>query len=1086
MKIISRKYFCRTIPFIGLLFFVLQLDAQVVTVVKGRVTTSKGETLPGVMVVEKNKDNRQINGTITSLNGDYQLKISDKSNSLFFSFIGMTPVVKAIKGQTIINVTMEEAVTELAGVVITGIAAKSKVDAGGFLSIAQRDQTAAVSSINMKDLEEIPATSIDQVLQGQVSGLLISMNSGDPGSGSSIQIRGAASLGLGSKPLIVVDNVPFKTNQTVDLNNPEGLSELVSISPSDIDKIDVLKDAAATALYGSDGANGVIVITTKRGDKVKPRINITSTTTLKYPQHPLPLLNGNQYKTMILEGYQNRYGTDLDLTSSPIGKLFLEPTNQDYENYNNNTYWPDKVNMIRGFGQNITGSIIGGGEATKYNVSLGYLNDVGPAMGTKFSRVTGRFNFDYTISDKLLFVSDISFSSETKTSTYENTTNLSLIKAPVLPVFTEDNFGKPLSTFFFPGTTGFQNDIKNPVALIHNALSDNGGNRIDSKVSVRYTPFKGVQINSLVSTTYEALTTDKFLPHSATGYDYYRINNIQLYINNQVNNGSVLPKNAFSIYNRNDITYTLNKNKHTLQALVNTTYTDERTRLINLVGYNTPSEYLKSPGQTDMLNTISSATTILRTISLIGQAYYLYGDRYALSGSIRQQGSSAFGKNNRFGTFPAISGFWRPSSEPFLKERFRWIDQLKFRGSWGITGRPPSTSSASYLTYSSNSNLSFIDLQGITTDNIQLANLRWEKTTQANVGADLSLFKGRLSFVADLSRSMTRDLLTDVPVSPTSGYETIYQNFGDMKVNVLEGAVTGMPILKDKFEMTASFNISSINTKVVSLPNHEPVVKAGVLDNGKYMNLVNEGDATGTLYGLKYLGVYSRNEDAYATDTNGNFILDLNNAKVPIRWATTTGTIFTGGDSKYEDINHDGLITKQDVVAIGNAIPQFYGGFMLRMKYNKQWELFTNFLFQYKFDLVNMAKMNTTNMYTNNNQTQAVMRRWRKQGDVTDIPRALYGTGYNWAGSDRYVEDGSYIKCSTITLSYNLNKWMLDKIKFRSAKLAVTVYNAFILTKYSGVDPSVSSNNNDPFYVGYDYGLTPTPITYTLGIWLNF
>lgn len=263
----------------------LQLSAQQSIVVNGKVTDSSGLPLPGVTVVEKNKDNRQVNGVVTGLNGDYQIKISDEKNSLSFSFIGMIPVVKPVNDQLIINVTLKEAIQELAGVEVTATAtAKPRVDGGGFLSIAQRDQTAAVASIAMSTLDQIPVASLDQVLEGQVSGLLINMNSGDPGSGSSIQIRGATSLGLGSKPLIVVDDVPFKTNEIVDVNNPEGLSELVNISPSDIATIDILKDAAATAPYGSDGANGVIVIKTKRGDNIRPRVNITSTTiAIRFP-----------------------------------------------------------------------------------------------------------------------------------------------------------------------------------------------------------------------------------------------------------------------------------------------------------------------------------------------------------------------------------------------------------------------------------------------------------------------------------------------------------------------------------------------------------------------------------------------------------------------------------------------------------------------------------------------------------------------------------------------------------------------------------------------------------------------------------
>ncbi len=1078
---ISKKYISVAITLICLVFGTTQVNAQVSFFVRGKVIIKpSGAGLPGVTVIEKNRDNRIVNGVVTDGNGNYQIRIADKSDSLYFSQIGMQTVSMAITGREIINVSMKESVQEIEEIAVTG---RRPINSGGFIGISPRDQTASVASVEMKNLEEIPATSLDQILEGQVSGLMISMNSGDPGSGSSIQIRGATSLGLGSKPLIVVDDVPFKTNEIVDLNNPEGLSELVNISPSDIATIDVLKDAAATALYGSDGANGVIVIKTKRGDNIKPRVNVTSTLTVKFPQQPLPLLNGDQYKTMILEAYQNRFGSGIDLTTSIIRNLYLEKGAFNYENYNNNTYWPDAVNMKSGLGQNYTGSIIGGGESAKYNISLGYNSESGPVIGTKFNRVSGRFNFDYKISDKLTFNSDISYSGNIKTSSYDNIGDISLKKAPVLPIYVQDDYGNSLPSYFFPGISGFQNDIKNPLALARKAMAENGSNRLDSKLQVRYNPFKGLQINSLISTSYEALSNEKFLPHSATGADYYKQNYYFLIVNSQVNSAAVYPRNAFSLYFKNDLVYRLSIKKHTFLSGLYTVYQDNSSRYIQLAGTNTPSEYLTLPYLSDIQTTISSGKTLERDFSVVGQLYYLYGDRYALNGSVRRQGNSAFGKNNRYGTFPAISGFWRPMSEPFLKDKFRNFDELKIRGSYGVTGRAPKASAANAFTFSANA--PFVDLIGITSDNIELVNLRWEKTTSSNLGLDLSLLKGRLSLVSDISFMTTRDLILDVPISNSSGFETMTRNFGTIKGKVLEGSLTGIPIETKKWNMTLSLNISGSQSKVIELPDNMPVIRGNILDNGKFMSLVNVGDQVGTVYGLKYLGVFAYDERAFAQDATGQYITNLSGEKVPIRWMKSDGEAFTGGDAIYDDLNHDGIINKQDVTAIGNTNPLFYGGFMFRIKYNKAWELFANFTYQYGFDIINLAKMNTTNMYTNNNQTQAVMRRWRKQGDVTDIPRALYGAGHNWVGSDRYIEDGSYIKFSTFSLSYNLQKALLNKLRMRSAKLAFTIYNLGILTNYSGVDPSISANRNDPFSLGQDNALTPIPITYTLGIWLN-
>jgi len=1067
-----------------LLAIVVQVNAQNTSIVKGKVTSKQtGKPLEGITVVEKDENDRIVNGVPTDINGNYQIKVSNSSDSLYFSQIGYKTEARAIRNRVTINVVMTEEAKSLDAVVVTG--RRGPVSStGGFLDVGPRLQSAAITTVKMKDLEEVPATSIDQVLQGQVSGLMINMNSGDPGSGSSIQIRGANSIGLGSRPLIVVDDVPFKTQGQVDVNSPEGLSELVNISPSDIETISILKDAAATALYGSDGSNGVIVIRTKRGEKGAARVNINSMSTIKIPQRPIPLLNGDQYKTMILEAYQHRYGTNIDLNTSAIRNLFLEPSALDYENYNNNTYWPDKVNMKQGFGETLSGSIIGGGDAARYNVSLGYTNEAGPALGTKFERVSGRFNFDYRISNNLSFMSDISYSDSKKKSTYANTGDISLRKAPILPVYTQDQYGNSLSTYFFPGNTGFQNDINNPLALVNKAIANNGENRLDGKISVRYNPIKGLQINNLISTTYQALTQDKFLPHSATGADFYRENNFYLRINSSVNSSSVYPLNAFLMYLKNDIIYQTNIGKHKLMGGLYTIYQANSSYYMTQAGTNSASEFLTAPYATDMQTTLTSAKSINRDLSVVGQAYYFYEDKYSVSASVRRQGNSAFGKNNRFGNFPAISGFWRPSSESFLKGKFKWLDDLKFRGSWGITGRAPSVSAANAFTFSANA--PFVDISGVTPDNIQLVNLRWEKTTGVNVGVDLSMWNGRLSLTSDFSQNTTRDLLLDVPLSNTSGFETVTQNFGTLRGKTKELAITGQPIASKNWKLSASFNIATTSNRVMALPNDLPVVRGNVLDNGTYLSLINVGDRFGTLYGLRSLGVYSRDEDAYVKDDKGQFVTDFNGNKVPVRWLNQKGEPFVGGDAHYADLNNDGVINKQDVTAIGNATPRYFGGFMFRLNYGKSWELFSTFIYQSDFDIVNNAKMVTSNMYTNNNQSQAVMRRWRKPGDVTDVPRALYGAGHNWVGSDRFVEDGSYVKWNTFSLAYNFQRSFLQRLKLRSAKVALTASNLFILTKYSGVDPSISANTNDPFYFGQDNALTPIPIAYTLAFWVNF
>lgn len=1085
---------------LALLFVIMGVSlnskAQTTIIVKGKVTDKAGQPLPGVTVTEKSKEGRIVNGVATNESGDYQIKIQNTADSLRFSQIGMRAVTRSLKGAQIINVKLLDDGSELASVEIK---AQPRTNSGGFLNIDDKDRTAAIKTINMKEYEDVPVTSVDQLLEGKAAGLLISMNSADPGAGSSIQIRGAVSLGLGSQPLIVVDDIPFKTPLGADLNSTEGISALVNISPADIAQIDILKDAAATALYGSDGANGVINIRTKRGSNAHPTVTISTNTTVKVPQSPLPMLNGDQYKTMMLESYQNRYGTNIDITQLDIRFLFLEKGSLDYENYNNNTNWQNAINE-RGLTQVYNAQIIGGGESARYNISLGYTNDQGPVINTGLNRLNARFNFDYKIANNLQFQSDFAYSDQLKTQAYAVNTDinnsvgyLALRKAPVLPIYTQDQFGNDLTTFYNPISGAYQSGLMNPLALADNSLNRIRENRLESSVVLRYSPIKGMQINTTVANSYLGSQQDKFLPLSASGVDFYRLNNFNLIVGSTDNTGQYVPLNYSKIFIKTDFVYDFTRglgldNKHQLQMGVYPRYTGETQKTLTFDGTETPSDLITSPFATSVNNKIKTVDYVKRDIAITAQTYYIYDERYSLSASLSRQGSSYFGSNNRWGNFPAFSGFWRPTSEHFFRDhedRFKWLESLKFRGSWGITGRSPNeaTSRLTSLTFQASS--PFADIQGVTPQNLELTNLRWEKTTSVNLGIDLNLFKGRLSVTTDFSKNKTVDLIQTLQVPTSSGYNTIVANSGSLSSNVWEFEMTGVPVKTKNWTVTASFNVTTSQTKVLELPGHQPLIQNNNFDNGQFISIVNEGDPIGTFYGLKYLGVYSRNEDAFVKDANGKFITDYNGNKTPVRWLSPSGDAFVGGDAHYADLNNDGVINQQDITAIGNANPKYYGGAQLRVKY-KAWELFTVFTFKQGFDIENLSKMFTTSMYDTYNQSTIVLNRWRKQGDITDVPRADYGAGHNFVGSDRYIEDGSYFKCSQLIISYDTPLAFCKRLGIKRLKASATISNPFIITKYSGIDPSVGLSTNNVYSFNIDKALTPNPITYNLGLIVSF
>lgn len=1053
-------------------------------IVKGQVKDKNNQPVPGASVIEKDNFNRYVNGTATDLNGNYQIKVANANDSLVFKFIGLKTTAIKVNTSRVIDVVLEDESKILQEVVVTS-SNQPNINTGG-LDMSRRNMASSSSSVNLKEIEGLPAVSIEDVLEGRVSGLLVTAASGDPGSGAVIQLRGAASLGLNTKPLIVVDGIPWTENipDGGDLSSPQGLSNLLNIPPTDIQTVDILKDAAATALYGSDGANGVIAITTKRGNNMKPTVSVTSKLSVTQAPEMLPLLNGMQYKTMILEEYQNRY----NMTQKPQG-LFLQPGDLDYENFNNNTYWPDKL-LRTGFQSEHNLSIRGGGEATKYAISLGYLDEKGTTIGTGFKRANGRLAFDYKVSDKLKFVSDISYTNSNRDQNIQlagigNTSKPSLLvvanyKAPVLPVYMQDQYGNSTSAYYI-NPTGFQGSVANPVAIADLASAETRTDLLNSSVQAQLRPLsdpKTLYIQSVVSLQYQNSDYHEFLPHSATGKDYARTN-IQSDVNDAISN----PAYGLTLYQRNWVTYSFINEKQTFMIGGGSIYTENRSRSNTLETDNSASEYITYPYASPTISKLDSKTSLKRTISLTGQLAYIYGDRYSVQGVLRRDGSSVFGGKNRFGTFPSISGFWRLSSEPFMKNLV-WLNELKFRASWGITGRSPNISSSNSATFSAN--VTYGDLQGVTPDNFELGNLKWEKTEQTNLGLDFSVLKEHITLTADVYRNIVRDLLWKRPVATNSGFASIYQNYGSIQNRGIELELNITAIKTKNWEVATSFNIYKNENKVLSLPDGNELSKQNSIGNGQIIQRIKVGDPLGSFYGLNYSGVYARDEDAFARNIDGSFVTDLNGQKIPMRWNNSSGYIFTGGDAQYADLNKDGVINLQDVTKIGNSSPKYAGGFNFNVSF-KALTLNTQFIYRYGNDILNVTQMNTTNMYNENNQTTAVMRRWRKQGDITDIPRALYSAGYNWVGSDRYVEDGSFIRLSAVSLGYRLPKSFLQRLGLRDVSFSLSASNLALFTKYSGIDPEVGTGSNtDPFAVGQDKALTPPATYYTLNTVISF
>ncbi len=466
---------------------------------------------------------------------------------------------------------------------------------------------------------------------------------------------------------------------------------------------------------------------------------------------------------------------------------------------------------------------------------------------------------------------------------------------------------------------------------------------------------------------------------------------------------------------------------------------------------------------------------------------YKFLDRYIINGSIRGDGNSRFGSANRYGIFPSVSGRWRISGEPFMKSTKKYIDDFSLRASYGKSGNVP-RNDYTYFNIYQNYGFSYLDNAGVYSTNLELTDLRWETVTQSNVGITLNMLKSKLYMDFDIYRKRTTDLFYPGLQVPTyNGYNGVDMNVGTMDNQGWEFNMNYTPVRNKKLRVDVSFNIAHNENVIREVSPFYPRENKGkVTSNNVYKVFVQENNPFGSFYGFKFKGVYKDKNSTVALDENGNQIVGPNGDKIYMRFAyPSIDYVFQPGDAMYEDINHDGNIDYKDIVYLGNGNPKLTGGFGTRVTLNGNITFGANFSYRTGYDIINGTKINTTNMYGFNNQSTAVLRRWKKEGDDTDMPRAMYGAGYNWLGSDRYIEDGSFLRLRSITLKYDFSKQFMKRIGMKSLSANLMMENILTFTKYTGQDPEVPIRLNGSNTV-IDYSTTPPIKTVTLGLTANF
>lgn len=1068
-------------------------------IISGTVTDAFGPVMMA-NVVEIDAANRIVASAVTDMSGNFSFRLKNPKDKLRVTYVGYKTVTLPFN-KTKFNIAMQDA-TQIKEVTITS----KKRSAGSGLSIPVDEISTSQQSISMSEFEGLSMTTVDEALQGRIAGLDIVANSGNLGSGTSMRLRGVSSIQGSSEPLIVVDGNVWETNvNDLDLSsaNEEKFAELLNVNPEDIESISVLKDAAATAIWGSQGSNGVIEIKTKRGVRGKTRVSYSFRLTGTYQPNGYKLLNGDEYTMLLKEEYFN---PSFSATSSNIPELNYSPSFSEYEMYNNNTDWVKEVKKV-GWRQNHYLSLSGGGEKAHFRIGAGYDHETGSIIEQQLDRFTSRVNLDYFVSDRIKIETNIALTYTKNKKNNGDLLSIAYVRMPNLSIYEQDRNGVDQDEYYsmLPTVSSQLRDqlsYKNPIALAYEAKNNETSYNITPEFKLRYN-LLGIE-NDQTRLDYEGKVVfnifnqynDTFMPLSLSTSGWNDTDG------KQSNRAQSSSSKSLGVTTTHTLTFTpVFKNRdHYLTMMLRGQLTSGNSNSQTTTTWGLPSGAIQSTAAEGIISDMGTGSGQWRSIYFTYSAHYAYKGRYMADFSMRRDGTTKFGDDQRWGNFPALSLRWNIHKEPFIEKKLPWISMLSARVGWGIVGNPPPSEGLYYSRYSSSS-AGYMGEGSIYPRNIQLKNLKWEQKKTYNVGTDFGFFNDLISGNVEFSWQFTSDLLmSNRGIPSSSGYSTLaYQNVGNMKNVGWEFNLNGNNIIRlGKF--SADFNITFANNKnqITSMDetclaslNHE-----FDRNNGSYLSRVELNTSLGSIYGFRYKGVYQYSDYSeqevqgvsgpnapVARDANGAVILDENRLTKPMMFcAGSVDYEFRGGDAIYEDVNYDGQINELDIVYLGSSLPKFTGGFGFKLKFGRiTWN--NQFNFRYGNKIINAARMQVEKMYDNNNQSRAVNWRWRVEGDVTDMPRALRQVGYNWLGSDRFVEDGSFIRLNYSQISYSLSPKLIKRWGLTQLSLYVSANNLFCLTKYSGADPEVGYGS---LGVVTDNAKTPRARSFTGGVTIQF
>ena len=1021
--------------------------------IRGTVLDELGTPLPGVNILNKSTSKVEI----TDFDGNFSLSV-DKGTFLEFSFMGYKSLEIKVTNESVYNVKLVPNLSVLDQVVIIG-----------YGNVQRKDLTGSVASVDMEKLTEAPVANFDEALAGRVSGVQVSSGNGEPGSASSIVIRGGNTVNGDNSPLYVVDGF------IVEDFNP-GL-----IDPSDIESMDILKDASATAIYGVRGSNGVIIITTKRSKKGKTKVSYESRFDAKQVSKKLDVLNSYEYIKLNLE--LNEGSTSLRFFSIPdevTGNSVMVGDLEDYVDTPTRN-WQDEA-FRTAFSKTHKIKISSGAEKTKFNASINAIEDQGTLLNSEYNRLNGRLTLNHKINDKLDATVDLIYTdySQEGLST-QGTSSYSFLRSligytPVANKFLDYGGEDPLNTI------SDEYDLTNivswhPIISLNNEYRKSETDQLITNLRLMYkiTP----QLTLDVKGSYNS-------QHRKTG-QFYNSQTVYGRLVNKIDgiNGSMDNRRWKYYSSVNTLSYKKTFNDHRIDALVGATLNIREFEQTYFKSIDIP-QYVEHLGINAIdEGTLNSGTDVNGTekrsvLSFLGRLNYSFKNKYLLTATLRRDASSAFPENNRVGYFPSIAASWKAEEERFIKD-LDLFTQLKFKVGYGKTGndRILDYNAGNQILTSDNASY-FLNGQTIlgqrTTSFGANLDLQWETTSQFNAGIDVAFLKDKVSFTAEIYQKDTKDLLLNSDAAPSQGFSTQWVNSGHVRNRGFEFSFNTQNIKNKNFSWSTDFNISFNQNKVMSLPESKPIFGTPnyywKLSSQQY--IVEENRPLGNMYGFISDGVYQPEDFENYDPTETTHTLLANQPSYSSHQA---------GDEKYKDLNGDGVITNDDKTIIGNGLAKHFGGLGNTFKY-KNLSLSTFFQWSYGNDILNANRLVFEDLNTvGQNQLATAVNRWTIDNQDTDMYRAG-GQGFEDISS-RIVEDGSYIRLKTVNLSYRFQVENWEKLKLNSLELYASGQNLITWTNYSGFDPEVSVNSS-AIMPGIDYSAYPKQRTFSLGLKASF